>query len=220
MCVSYNPRRLKSFDPQKHNYCASTIPPGQSFPTPSELLTTAGHPIPPLDPNSPIPTDTIFQWIFPSLTFEGGLNVTGWLFQGEPASSTLDTDDNANLFTIWQGVLGPEEVPSVNYIRRELNDTRASLIRKIEGTSPPLYYYELARTYVTRPGDLFGLRRTNQTLGIHFTIISGMSNGLVQQGDDSVVRCSFSCNNAGVTAQPLVIPVYGKLAQTALYTFA
>ena len=157
--------------------------------------------------------------------FEGGRNITGWLFQGEPASSTLDTDDNMNLFIIWQSMEDGGDIPTgLEYVRRELNDTRASSSQKINGISPPLYYYELAMAYVTRPGDIFSIRRTNETLGIHFTIISGMSNGQVVRGDDSIVRCSFydfSCNNAGVTAQPLVTPLYGKLQVTQIaYRFA
>ena len=120
-------------------------------------------------------------------------------------------------------MVGTGDVPDgLEYFRRELNDTRASSIQIIEGISPPLYYYELEQTYVTRPGDIFGLRRTNQSLGIHFVIISSMSNGLTAQGDNEIIQCSFfdrGCNNAGVTAQPQFVPVYGKLATCSTYMY-
>ena len=72
--------------PHVFNLCA-----GQSFPTLPELLTTEGFSVPPpLQPNSSILTSNIFQWVFPSLSFEAGLNITGWLFQAE---ATLDQEE-------------------------------------------------------------------------------------------------------------------------------
>ena len=122
-------------------------------------------------------------------------------------------DDSATLFTIWQRVDFVEDVlVGLEFNRRRLNDTCALSIRKIDGTSPPVYYYELKETFVTDDRDTFGIRRTNKTLGIHFTSITGQSRGHEIRGDVNTARCSvgFDCNNAEANVLPLFSPVFGK----------
>ena len=122
-------------------------------------------------------------------------------------------DNSATLFTIWwQSTDIMESMLVTEFDRRRLNDTRASSIHKIDGTSPPVYYYELKETFVTEDRDTFGIRRTNETLGIHFTSIRSQSSGHMIHGDANIARCSVgsNCNNAEANVLPLVSPVFGK----------
>ena len=144
---------------------------GQSFPTLPELLTSEGFPVPPLQPNSSIPTNSIFQWIFPGLSFEAGQNITGWLYQAESSNAqegfTSGLEDNALIFTLWDcsdDIQATDIEVLTTFTRRKLNSTRASLIQKITGISPSLYYYELDEALETRDESVFGIRGTNETL--------------------------------------------------------
>ena len=121
---------------------------GQSFPIVSQLLTIDGLPARSLRPNSTIQMDTIVQWLFPSLTFESGLNIKGWLFQADDATamevSKMVTDNQAPTFTVWKRLLlYREPADIIDLTRIDLNSTQASSIHKIKGTYPSLYYFEL-----------------------------------------------------------------------------
>ena len=205
---------------------------GQSLPSVSELLTSNGFPVPPLQPNSSTPTDNIFQWIFPSLSFEVGLNITGWLFLAETAIGQeeeliLGMDDRALIFTHWD--LSEKSQTSdvevfTTFTRRNLSSTRATSIQKIARISPSLYYYELEEAIVTRDGSIIGIRGTNKTLGIHFTNFN-VSSGLVPVGwrierdsatfTRSNLPISFFLKQAtSFPYLPLVTPVFGEYTCT------
>ena len=160
---------------------------GQSFPNVSELVITNGLPIPPLESNSSTPTSTVYQWLFPRLSLGSGLNLIGWVFQAKMREdSYLAMTTRYVLFTIWQCSRTLEESGiKIIILRGELNTTHASSIHKIEGPSPSLYYNELKEPVVTQSGDVFGIRGTNETLGIHFVDIIGGSGGWSIQGDSS-----------------------------------
>ena len=207
-----------------HSICT-----GESFPTLTELVANNGFPIPPLEPN---PIDNVFQWIFPSLTFVGGLNITGWLFQAEMEDdSTIVADERAPLFTLWTRDDAQGETGIISDLtRRNVNNTRPSSIRKIAGTSPPLYFYELEKALATQNGDTFGILGTNRTIAIHFTNTSGVSDGQMALGDVSALTCPTERNIVGCHISnrdprfeffggglldmfpylPLATPVFGK----------
>lgn len=198
---------------------------GQPFLTLPELLASDGFPVPPLQPNSSTPTTSIFQWVFPGLSFEAGLNITGWLFKAESINGQegfiSGLDDKALIFTLWDhsdDVQSSDTEVFTTFTRRELNSTQASLIQKITGISPSLYYYELEEALETLGGSVFGIHGTNETLGIHFMNIN-ISSGSVGwriEGDDATFTCSSIPNpfppkqGTRFPYLPLVTPVYGE----------
>ena len=122
-----------------HIYNVFNLCAGQSFPSLSELLTTKGFPVPPSpQSNSSIPTSNIpvFQWVFPSLNFEAGVNITGWLFQAE---SFLDQEElilGMDGFTLWDRCDDTQSLDTEvlsTFTQHELNSARASY--KLQGSS-------------------------------------------------------------------------------------
>ena len=143
------------------------------------------------------------------------------MFQAETREDSYSAMASRDLlFTIWQRSETMEESGLKTIISRgELNITRASLIHKIEGTSPSLYYYKLEKPVVTQNGDVFGIRGTNETLGIHFVDIVGGSGGWSIQGDNSNFEYAVGVGLGLLTLSshitdfqylPLVTPVFGK----------
>ena len=207
---------------------------GQMFPNLSHLLTTTGSPLPPLDLTSsthgPGPMDTVYQWIFPKLMFEGGQNITGWLFQAESETGlnvkglSLELASNFPTFTLWKYVSARygETGKDVYFTRYNLTSTGASFIYKIEGTSPSLYYYGLEQAVVTTEDSIFGILTTNKSIGIHYINATEVTGSSRVKGDVSLITChlsfySTSCRNGtdympqpSEQYLPMVIPLFGE----------
>ena len=202
---------------------------GQPFPNLSQILTTTGFVVP--LPNTTtlvgLPADPVYQWLIPSFNFGPGLNITGWLFQAENVigldDSTLIKNNRAPLFTIWHAEHLNSEVPTDLYTRRNLNVTRASIIRKIKGVSPSLYYYEMEEMVVTEDRDTFGILQTNQTIGVHVTftkentfgdrVITNSSTDTCE-GQFGRIYCIDALYFYDISFKryiPLVTPIFGEL---------
>ena len=104
------------------------------------------------------------------------------------------------------------------FTQRKLNSTQASLIQKITGISPPLYYYELDKILETGDESVFGIRGTNETLGIRFMNVNFNSGsaGWRVEGDDTMFTCSnipsplSPKQGLSFPYTPLVTPVFGE----------
>lgn len=185
-----------------------------------------------LQPNSTIQTDMIVQWLFPTLTFDRGLNITGWLFQGDDVTATevskLVTDNRAPTFTVWKRPLRRylETGEIIDLKRTDLNSTQASSIHKIKGTYPSLYYFELKEAVVTKSEDTFGIRGLTEILAIHFTNITGGFDGAMilddvdefqfifdHHGPETIIPVPLSQSTVATSFNflPLVTPIFGEL---------